>query len=115
MLTNEMITSERKKLGLTSKYLADSLGVTLSTMTRYENGTIQHIPEDRLKKIAGLLNCSYDYLTGDDPKYSKIKKKKKYSPDYEGDPSFVKLYDWFCKQDQSTQAGLRSLIDSVTA
>ena len=115
MLTHEMITNERKKMGLTSKHLANSLGVTLSTMTRYENGTIQHIPEDRLRKIAEILNCSYEYLTQDDPKYSKSVKKRKPPTGYGEDPSFVKLYDWFSKQNRSTQNAVRSLIDSVTS
>ena len=115
MLTHEMITNERRKKGLTCKHLADNLGVSLSTMTRYESGTIQHIPEERLKQIAEILNCSYEYLTQDDPKYTKSKKKKKYSFSFEEDPSFAKLYDWFCKQDLPTQTVIRNLIDSVTA
>lgn len=115
MLTHEMITSERKKMGFTSKHLADQLGVTLSTMTRYENGTIQHIPEDRLRKIAEILNCSYDYLTHDDPKYSKLTETKEYIPSFKEDPSFAKLYEWFCKQNRSTQTAVRSLIDSITS
>ena len=90
MLTHEMITNERKKMGLTSKHLANSLGVTLSTMTRYENGTIQHIPEDRLRKIAEILNCSYEYLTQDDPKYSKSVKKKETSHRIRGRSFFCK-------------------------
>ena len=115
MLTHEMITNERKKKGLTCRHLADRLNISLSTMTRYENGTIQHIPEDRLHKIAEILNCSYDYLTHDDPKYAASTEKKKYSASFEEDPSVAKLYEWFCRQNRTTQNAVRSLIDSITA
>lgn len=51
----------RKACGLTQKEVADMLGVTAATYSRYESGIIQPNPKT-LKRISTLLNTSIDFL-----------------------------------------------------
>ena len=58
----------RKARGITQKQLAEALGVTIRTITNYENGTRE--PNiATLITLARFFECSIDYLVGatDDP------------------------------------------------
>lgn len=56
----------RERLGITQEELAEKLGVSLRTITRYENQS----GDDLVRDIAETLDVSADYLLGlsDDPK-----------------------------------------------
>ena len=55
----------RKNFGKTQEQVAEALGVSRPTYSKYESG--QHEPSyDMLKKLAGLFGCSIDYLLGFD-------------------------------------------------
>jgi len=59
----ERIKTERKRLKLTQKQLADSIGLAFGTVSKYENGSIS-IPAITLYNIANFLGVSADYLLG---------------------------------------------------
>ena len=53
----------RKARGMTQKELSEALGVTIRTVTNYENGSRE--PNiATLIKLADLFDVSLDYLTG---------------------------------------------------
>jgi transcriptional regulator with XRE-family HTH domain len=55
----------RKHFGKTQEQVAEALGVSRPTYSKYESG--QHEPSyDMLKRLAGLFGCSIDYLLGFD-------------------------------------------------
>lgn len=64
MTTGERIKTKRIERGMSADELADIIGVSRSTIFRYENGDIEKFPVDRLEPIAKALNTSVAYLMG---------------------------------------------------
>lgn len=64
MTTGERIRDRRKELGLTADALADVIGVSRSTMFRYESGYIEKMPMNNLVPIARALHTTVGYLMG---------------------------------------------------
>lgn len=63
LTVGERIESRREQLGLKQYQVADSIGVTRTTMSKYENGV--NIPNaEILAKLAKVLQTSADYLCG---------------------------------------------------
>ncbi|MVM53796.1 helix-turn-helix domain-containing protein [Gordonibacter sp. ResAG-26] len=57
------IASERAKLGLTQKEVAEKIGVSEKSVARWERGEIA--PQaTALKSLHGLFGCTVDYLLG---------------------------------------------------
>ncbi len=59
----------RKKQGMTLDQLAAEIGVTKSTVARYESGDIKYVSSDMISKIADALNCRKEEILGKDPDY----------------------------------------------
>ncbi len=57
------ITSERTRLGVSQKDLADHLNVSLTTVSRWEQGRAFPNSAD-LVNMRELFGCSVDYLLG---------------------------------------------------
>lgn len=64
MTVGERIKARRKELCLSADSLAERIGVSRSTMFRYESGDIEKLPADSLAPIASALNTSVEYLMG---------------------------------------------------
>lgn len=64
MSTGERIRDRRKELGISADTLAEAIGVSRSTMFRYENGYIEKMPVNNLVPIARALNTTVGYLMG---------------------------------------------------
>lgn len=64
MTTGERIRARRKELGITADALAEQIGVSRSTMFRYENGFIEKMPMNNLVPIARALHTTVGYLMG---------------------------------------------------
>ena len=64
MTTGERIRSRRKQLGISAEMLADHLGVSATTIYRYENGAIEKMPADILIPIADFLATTPAALMG---------------------------------------------------
>lgn len=65
MLLHEL----RKKKGMTQKQLADKLGVTEATVSRYESNTATP-PLDTLRTISSIMNVSLDELLGTEQRFT---------------------------------------------
>lgn len=70
MSAGENIIKFRKQTGMTSRSLAEAVGVTPATMSRYEHGQIAVIPAEMIRKISEALHVSSEQLVSDDPSYS---------------------------------------------
>lgn len=79
-ITGERIQERRKQLGINADVLAEYLGVSRSTIFRYENGAIEKIPANLLSDIAKFLHTSEKFLMGweDDPESSDFPLLMKY-------------------------------------
>lgn len=64
METNEIIKHRRKELGLTLQQVADIVGVSKSTILRYETKEISSMTANVLPPLAKALNCTESYLLG---------------------------------------------------
>lgn len=62
--TGERIKDRRKELGMTADKLAQKIGVSRSTIFRYENGFIEKLPINSLVPIARALSTTVGALMG---------------------------------------------------
>jgi transcriptional regulator with XRE-family HTH domain len=60
----EKVVMEREKLGMTQKALADASGLPQATVSRIERGLIAQPRVEVLKRLAGALHITVDYLVG---------------------------------------------------
>ena len=66
--TGEQIKKRRKQLGMSADELAEKLGVSRSTIFRYEKGDIDKVPAEYAKPLADALCTTPAYLMGwEDP------------------------------------------------
>lgn len=71
-IMNRMKT-RREELNMSYQTLSEKVGISKSTLQRYETGYIKNMPVDKLEEIAKALNISPSYLMGwDEPKSSKV-------------------------------------------
>lgn len=64
MNIGEKIKIRRKELDVSADYLAEKLGVSRSTIFRYENGEIEKIPAEAITQIAQILKTDPAYFLG---------------------------------------------------
>lgn len=89
-ITGERLKEQRKKLGLSADDVAADLGVSRSTIFRYENGHIEKVPSNILESLSSILSTTPAYLMGwtDDPHdWEQIGNEQGIHPpkDYDGD------------------------------
>jgi repressor LexA len=53
-----IISTQRKRLGLTMKEIAEAVGVSEATVSRRESGDINNMRRDKIAKLAAVLNLS---------------------------------------------------------
>ncbi len=63
-ITGKRMQERRKELGISADTLAEHLGVSRSTVFRYENGDIEKVPANLLSDIAKFLRTSEAFLMG---------------------------------------------------
>ena len=76
-----LIYNRRKELGLTLEEVGNAVGVSKSTVKKWENGFISNMRRDKIEKLAKVLEISPVRLLG-------IKTKTYFHPN---DPQFMKL------------------------
>lgn len=59
----------RKKKRMTQKQLADKLGVTVATVSRYESNTATP-PLETLRSISSIMNVTVDELLGTEQRFT---------------------------------------------
>lgn len=68
-VTGQRLKQQRKLIGISADEVANELGVSRSTIFRYENGYIEKVPANVIEELAGILKTTPAYLMGwtDDP------------------------------------------------
>jgi len=61
---NELIKNRRKELGITLEEIGDYVGVSKTTVQRWENGNISNMRRDKIKKLSEILRIDADLLLG---------------------------------------------------
>ncbi len=74
----------RKELRMNAEHVAEKIGVSRSTIFRYENGDIEKVPTHILESLAEILETTPEFLMGWDDSsddivaiYSKLTKENK--------------------------------------
>lgn len=61
------LADRRKELGLTQKDIAEAVGVSEATVSRWESGEIANMRRNRISALAKILHCSTDFvMTGEE-------------------------------------------------
>ncbi|MBQ5326141.1 MAG: helix-turn-helix domain-containing protein [Oscillospiraceae bacterium] len=61
---NELIKKRRKELGITLEEIGEYVGVSKTTVQRWESGNISNMRRDRIKKLSEILQIDADMLLG---------------------------------------------------
>lgn len=64
MKVNNIIKDRRKELKYTQKFVADYIGVSEATLSRWESGNIQNMKRDKIAKLAEILQLSPAVIVG---------------------------------------------------
>lgn len=73
-----IISNRRKELGLTLEEVGNAVGVSKSTVKKWETGYISNMRRDRINALAKILKLNPNVLIDEsDPPYSQIDQKKK--------------------------------------
>ena len=67
MNIGEQIRYYRRKKGMSMEFLGERLGISRQTVFRYENGTIENIPRDKIRRMAELFGVDESELFGFQP------------------------------------------------
>ena len=62
MTTGERMKARRKEIGLSAEQVAEYLGVSPTTIYRYEKGDIEKVPGEILPKLAAALKTTPAFL-----------------------------------------------------
>lgn len=66
MNANELIKQRRKELNLTQKEVANCVGVSEATVSRWESGDIANMGRDKIALLSKVLNISPSIIAGYD-------------------------------------------------
>lgn len=108
MATGERIKYKRKEQRISADMLAKKIGVSRSTIFRYENGDIEKVTLRSLEPIARVLNTSVAYLMGweDDAEASLSEDEKRFS-------RFLTLFKLLTDSEQKMiVAQIKGILDS---
>jgi transcriptional regulator with XRE-family HTH domain len=70
MALRERVKECREKKNWNQKQLADASGITQATISRIESGDVVQLKSESLRKVAGALGVTVDYLVGKTDKLS---------------------------------------------
>ncbi len=73
MTVNQKIRIMRKERNITTTVLSEKIGISQSSVVRYENGSVKYVPLDLLDKMAEVFGCSVDDLIEGDSRYTQKK------------------------------------------
>lgn len=63
-ITSQRIKDLRIKKGFTMEKLAELIGVSKSTIAKWENGYVSNMRQDKVDKLANIFNVPPTYLLG---------------------------------------------------
>lgn len=101
------IKETRKKRGFTQEEVSKAVGISRSTVAKWENGSAEPNALE-LKKLCEFLNISSEYIYGKTSSYSDIKIPKEYNIDINrlnsmGKHMFISYFEYLLTQEIYTK------------
>ena len=112
MTVNQKIRIIRKEKKITTTQLAAELGISQSSIVRYENGSVKYIPLDLLTKMAAVFDCSVNDLIEGDGRYSQKKTRKNTKQLSEDEQDLIEKYRVLSIKEKNAVRGLCDLLIS---
>lgn len=115
----DIIKERRIELDLTQKEIADYVGVSEATISRWESGNIKNMKRDKLYKLSKILQVKGSVLTDDDNSGVSILADDVFHdsgvvklniPGIEFTKEDIELIDCFHRAPESTQEAIRMLL-----
>lgn len=112
MQTGVRIKQRRKQLDISADVLAEKLGVSRSTIFRYESGDIEKVPLNYLGILSTALHTTPAYLMGwsDDPDCVAEEATALPSSDLTSSPDSLALLEAYHSAAPDKQAAIRILL-----
>lgn len=63
MNIQQILNEYKRQTNVTNDYIAQKIGVTKSTVSRWCNGQIKKISPDTLQKLSSLIGIDFDQMT----------------------------------------------------
>ena len=110
MTVNQKIHIVRKEKKITAAVPAEKLGISQSTVVRYENGSVKYIPLDLLNKMADIFGCSVNDLIDGDIRYSQKKSRTPAKHLSEDEQNLLLTYRELSSEEKNAVIGLCDLL-----
>lgn len=110
MTVNQRIRIIRKEKRITTTDLAEKLGISQSSVVRYENGSVKYVPLELLNKMAAVFECSVNDLIEGDSRYSQKKSARKTKQLSEDEQSLLVKYRELSIKEKNAVQGLCDLL-----
>jgi len=112
MSVNQKIRVMRKERNITTTRLAEMLGISQSSIVRYENGSVKYVPQNLLNQMAAIFECPLEELTEGDDRYSQQKDNKKSYTLSEDEHDLLLKYRELSLKEKTAVKGLCDLLIS---
>lgn len=103
MKINELLYNKRIEKNLTMKQVADAVGVSEGTISRWESGRISNMRRDKIAKLSSVLDIPVETLMGRDCSFENPSKK------YPLSDKEIKLVLRY----RSASSGIRDAVDKL--
>lgn len=112
MTVNQRIRIIRKEKRITTTELAEKLGISQSSIVRYENGSVKYVPIDLLNKMADVFACSVNDLIEGDDRYLQKKHRKSNKQLSEDEQNLLFKYRELSIKEKNAVQGLCDLLSA---
>lgn len=110
MTIGERIRMLRNEKHMTLEDVAQKIGTSRATVFKYENGTINNIPPEKIEAIAKLFSVSRSYIMGwTDKREAADDSDDMFGIVVPNNDTFVKLYNYMTYQERVTMTEIFSL------
>lgn len=104
--TSKRIKALRLSHNLTMEVLAEKLGVSKSTIAKWENGYVENMRQDNIMKLASLFNVPPTYIMG----YENIENE---TNDTDSDEQFERFKNYYSQLNQDQKKVIDNLLASL--
>lgn len=112
MTVNQKIRVMRKEKKITTTKLAELLGISQSSIVRYENGSVKYVPLELLTQMADIFECSVNDLTNGDSRYTQDDSGRKSFELSDDEQDLLSRYRELSSKEKNAVKGLCDLLIS---